>query len=344
MSLAIRQLGRTGAEVSELALGTLTFGRETDEDAAAQILHLYLDAGGNLLDTADAYGRSEEVLAPMLRGIRDEVLISSKVGLPSRRGPNSEGTSRLRIAQQLERTLRRLDTDHVDLYYCHAWDPVTPLEETLSALHGLVTSGKVRYLGLSNYFGWQIALALGVAALHDWIAPAVVTAEYSLIERGIEREIRSLCEHQGLALMPWGPLGGGMLSGKYRGGAAPGEGTRAGEASNSAATMRRRLAAARPAAVAEALHEVAAALGRTPAQVALNWALHRPAVAAAIVGVRTPQQLRDNLGATGWALDAADTARLDAVSAISPGYPASWEQRFGIRAGARPDREVELRP
>lgn len=343
MTLGVRRLGSTGAEVSELALGTLTFGRETDEAAAEKILHTFLDAGGNLLDTADAYGRSEEVLAPLLKGIRDEVVISSKVGLPIRPGANSEGTSRLRIHQQIERTLRRLGTDHVDVYYCHAWDPVTPLEETLKTLDSLVQQGKVRYLGVSNYFGWQIAMALGVAALHDWTAPSVVTAEYSLIERGVEREIRSLCEHQNLALMPWGPLGGGMLSGKYRGAGQPAAGTRAGEASNSAATMQRRLASARPAAVADAVFEIADRIGRTPAQVALNWTLHRPSVVAPIVGVRTLEQLQDNLGATGWQLDTADTEHLDEVSSISPGYPAAWEARFGIRAGARPDREVELK-
>jgi aryl-alcohol dehydrogenase-like predicted oxidoreductase len=340
VTLQLRQLGSTGVDVSEIALGALTFGREADEAASARILAVYLDAGGNFIDTADAYGRSEEVLAPLVKGIRDDVLIGSKVGLPTRPGPNAEGTSRLRVLRQIERTLRRLGTDWIDVYYLHAWDPVTPLDETLSALDALVRAGKVRYLGVSNFFGWQIAKAMGRASLHGYETISLVTAEYSLVERGAEREILSLCRHEGLTVMPWGPLGGGLLTGKYRGPDAP-DGTRAGSLSNSTATVRRRLADERNHAIAGAVREIAARTGRSPAQVALNWILHRPAVTAPVVGVRTPEQLADNLGAAGWQLDVADRDQLDAVSAIDPGYPADWNTRFGIRAGSRPDREVE---
>ncbi len=242
--LQLRQLGSTGADVSELALGALTFGREADEADSAKILGAYLDAGGNFIDTADAYGRSEEVLAPLIKGIRDDVLIGSKVGLPSPHGPlrraNSEGTSRLRVLRQAERTLRRLGTEWIDVYYVHAWDPVTPLDETLSALDSLVRSGKVRYLGVSNFFGWQIAKAMGRATFHGYETVSLVTAEYSLVERGAEREIMSLCRHEKLALMPWGPLAGGMLTGKYTDEASF-EGTRAGSGTNSTATVRGRL-------------------------------------------------------------------------------------------------------
>jgi len=245
------------------------------------------------------------------------------------------------VNQQIVRTVRRLGTDWIDVYYCHAWDPVTPLDETLSALHNLVSSGKVRYLGVSNFFGWQIAMALGIAALHDWTTPGLVTAEYSLVERGVEREIQSLCVHQNLALMPWSPLGGGLLSGKYRGADQPAEGTRASSVSNSTATVRRRLSDDRSTAIADTVHDIAERVDRTPAQVALNWTMHRPSVVAPVVGVRTLEQLQDNLGASGWQLDAADTELLDRASAIDPGYPAEWEQRFGIRAASRPDREVE---
>lgn len=341
VALQLRQLGSTGVDVSEIVLGALTFGREADEAASAKILAAYLDAGGNFIDTADAYGRSEEVLAPLIKGIREGVLIGSKVGLPTRPGPNAEGTSRLRVLRQIERTLRRLGTDWIDVYYLHAWDPVTPLDETLSALDALVRSGKVRYLGVSNFFGWQIAKAMGRAAFHRYETISLVTAEYSLVERGIEREILSLCRHEGVAVMPWGPLGGGLLSGKYRGGKVP-AGTRAGSISNSTATVRRRLASERSQAIAEAVREIAGRTGRSPAQVALNWVMHRPAVTAPVVGVRTPEQLADNLGAAGWHLDDADRDLLDSVSAIDLGYPAEWEARFGIRAGSRPDREVEV--
>lgn len=341
MSLAIRQLGSTGADVSELALGTLTFGRETDEATAETILRTYLDAGGNFLDTADAYGRSEEVLGPLLKGIRDDVLIASKVGLPTRKGPNTEGTSRLRIKRQIEATLRRLDTDWINVYYAHAWDPITPLDETLSALNSLVAAGQVRYLGVSNYFGWQIAKALGRAALHDWETISLVTAEYSLIERGAEREIQSLCVHEGLALMPWGPLGGGLLSGKYGESVSAPADTRAASITNSTATIRRRLADDRNHATATAVREIAARIDRSPAQVALNWTIHRPAVAAPVIGIRTVEQLVDNLGVSGWQLEGTDRELLDSASAIELGYPALWDRQFGIRAGSRPDREAE---
>jgi aryl-alcohol dehydrogenase-like predicted oxidoreductase len=345
MTLQGRQLGSTGADVAELALGTLTFGRETDEAASAQILRAYLGAGGNFIDTADAYGRSEEVLAPLIKGIRDDILIGSKVGLPSplnpRKGLNAEGASRLRVLRQAERTLRRLGTDWIDVYYVHAWDPVTPLEETLSALDSLVTSGKVRYLGVSNFFGWQVAKAMGRAALRGYETISLVTAEYSLVERGAEREILSLCRHEGLAVMPWGPLGGGLLTGKYAGDASF-AGTRAGSSSNSTATVRRRLANQRNQAVVAAVREIAGRIGKTPAQVALNWVLHAPGVTAPVIGVRTPEQLAGNLGAAGWKLGDDDRKALDAASAIDPGYPAKWEARFGIRAGSRPDREVEM--
>jgi aryl-alcohol dehydrogenase-like predicted oxidoreductase len=193
-----------------------------------------------LLDTADAYGRSEEVLGPLLEGLRDELMIASKVGLPIRRGPNTEGTSRPRVNQQIVPTLRRLGTDWIDVCHCRAWHPVTPPDETLSALHNLVSSGKVRYHGVSNFFGWQIAMALGNAALHDGTTPPLVTTESSLVERGVERDIQSLCVHQNLALMQRSPLGGGVLSGKYRGADPPAEGTRASSVSNSTATVRGR--------------------------------------------------------------------------------------------------------
>ena len=343
--LQLRQLGSTGADVSELALGALTFGREADEADSAKILGAYLGAGGNFIDTADAYGRSEEVLAPLIKGIRDDVLIGSKVGLPSPYGPlrraNSEGTSRLRVLRQAERTLRRLGTEWIDVYYVHAWDPVTPLDETLSALDSLVRSGKVRYLGVSNFFGWQIAKAMGRAAFHGWETVSLVTAEYSLAERGAEREIMPLCRHEKLAVMPWGPLAGGMLTGKYTDEASL-EGTRAGAGTNSTATVRARLSSRRNQATLQSVREISARIGKTPGQVALNWALHAPGVTAPVIGARAPEQLAANLGAVGWELDPADRQALDEASAIDPGYPAKWESRFGIRAGSRPDREAQI--
>ena len=334
MTLPVRRLGSTGAEISELALGTFTFGLDIDAATSRSILATYLAAGGNFIDTADTYDQAEEILGPLLKGIRDEVLIASKVGRPTGTGANEVGTSRVRILRQIERTLRRLDTDWIDVYYCHVWDPATPLEETLSTLDGLVRSGKVRYIGVSNFLGWQIAMAHGLSQARGWEPVSLVTAEYSLVERGVEREIQSLCLASGLPIMPWSPLGGGMLSGKYGNGVQPEAGTRA--ASTHSGMVRRRLDDARNHALAKVVREIAQRIGRSPAQVALNWVAHRPAVVAPVVGVRTVAQLTDNLAAVGWRLDSADSAALDAASAIDLGYPAEWNHRYGIRRDSPP--------
>jgi aryl-alcohol dehydrogenase-like predicted oxidoreductase len=319
----LRQLGRTGVRVTELCLGAMTFGREIDEPASRAILDRYLDAGGNFVDTADVYGggASEEILGRALGPRRDRIVLATKVRMPMGDAPNSSGASRRHLREGIEASLRRLRTDWVDLYQLHAWDPRTPLEETLSTLDDVVREGKVRYVGASNYTGWQLAKALGVATLHGWEPFASLQPQYSLVCRDLERELLPLCREEGLAVLPWSPLGGGLLTGKYRRSEEPRQGTRAADRTPSAFLMRERLKAERNFATAEAVGKVAAEAGKTPAQVALNWVLTRDGVTAPILGARTLEQLEDNLGATGWSLDADQERVLDEVSAIERGYP-----------------------
>ena len=322
--MEMRQLGRTGTRVSEACLGAMTFGRETPEGESAQILDRYLDAGGNFVDTANTYNRgaSEEILGRLLGGARrDRIVLATKCRMMMGPGPNQKGASRRVIREQVEASLRRLRTDWIDLYQIHCWDRDTPLEETISTLDDLVREGKVRYVGASNFTGWQLATALGVAHLHGWEPFVSLQPQYSLVCRDIERELIPLADYAGLAILPWSPLGGGLLSGKYRPGEAPPADTRATDDTPSALLMRMRMAEERNFAVAQAVADLAEDLGKTMAQVALNWVLHSPGVTAPILGARTVAQIEDNLGAIGWELDADARKRLDDASAIERGYP-----------------------
>ena len=321
--MELRPLGRTGIRVTETCLGAMTFGRETPEDESNAILDRYLDAGGNFIDTANVYNRgaSEEILGRALGSRRENIVLATKCRMPMGDSPNLQGASRRVIREQVEASLRRLHTDWIDLYQIHCWDANTPLEETLSTLNDLVHEGKVRYIGASNYTGWQLATALGVAKQHGWEPYISIQPQYSLVTRDIERELFPLAEYAGLAVLPWSPLGGGLLSGKYRAGEAPPDDSRAADTTPSAVLMRMRIQEERIFAVAHAVQDLAEDLGKTMAQVALNWVLHRPGVTAPILGARTVAQIDDNLGAVGWKLDADALARLEDASAIERGYP-----------------------
>ena len=340
MTLAYRPLGHSGLQVSELALGTVTFGREASEADSRLILDRFLDAGGNLVDTANVYGVSEDILGRVLRGRRSRVLLATKVGQPVG-GPNGEGVSRRHIHEAIDSSLRRLDTDWIDLYHIHCWDPATPLEETLSTLNDLVRTGKVRYLGVSNFAGWQLAKAIGVAARAGWEPIVSLTPQYSLVERGVERELLPACRSEGVAVLPWSPLGGGILTGKYGPGPDLPADTRATGWTNNTASMLRRLQDERNHVIADVVKQVAGDTGHSPAQVALNWLLHRDGVTAPILGARTVAQLEDNLGAAGWSLDPEHVTSLDDASQIALGYPYDWDASYGIRQGAKPDRDFE---
>jgi len=326
-----RPLGPTGLYVSELCLGTMTFGAESDETDSHAILDAYRDAGGTFVDTADVYtrGASEEIIGRWLArsGARDEVVLATKVRLPmvDRPGPNDEGLSRRYLTRAVEASLRRLGVDHVDLLQTHAWDPATPVEETLEALDDLVTSGKVRYLGVSNVTGWQLERMLTTARF-EGLAPIVsLQPQYSLLERGLELELGPLCVDAGVGMLPWSPLGGGWLTGKYHRDARPSGATRLGEDPDRGVEAYDLRNTEQTWQVVDALAEVAEAHDATMSQVALRWVTDRPAVASTILGVRTVRQLEDNLGAVGLVLDEDARARLDEVSApVVPGYPYAF--------------------
>lgn len=321
-----RYLGRTGLRVSELCLGAMTFGRETSEEDSYPLLDRFVEAGGNFIDTANVYsgGVSEEIVGRWLpHRSRDDFVIATKVRFATGEGPNDLGLSRKHILAAVEASLRRLQTDYIDLYQVHAWDPGTPLEETLGALNSLVQSGKVRYIGASNFGGWQLQKAVDLSRQMGWEPFVSLQPLYNLLDRAIEWELLPVCLNEGLGVIPWSPLRGGWLSGKYRRGmAAPPAGSRvemaekegwseAWNAYDNEHTWR----------VIDTLFEIAAETGKSVAQVSLNWLLQRPGVTAPIVGVRTMEHLESNLGATGWALSPEQMQRLNEVSEQLAPYP-----------------------
>ena len=325
-----RRLGNAGLLVSELALGTMIFGEQSDRgtapDEAERMIVRYLEAGGNHFDLANVYagGAAEEIVGRVLRGWRGQVVLTTKVRWPTGTGPNDAGLSRYHIQQSVEASLRRLQTDTIDVLYLHGWDALTPLEESLRAFDDLVVVGKVRYIGVSNFKAWQVMKALGLSDQHGWMRFIAAQYQYSLVVRDIESEFLDLCTSEGLGLVPWGPLGGGFLSGKYRAGQrpiSPTEGRLAAtpDAWEEAWSRRATEQNWRILAAVEAV--IAAHPGSTPSQVAIAWLLTRPAVASVIVGARTLPQLEDNLGAVDLKLTQDEIARLNEVSAIPVAYP-----------------------
>ena len=328
-----RYLGKTGLKVSELCLGTMTFGREINQRASHRILNRFVEAGGNFIDTADVYtqGASEEIVGRWLKGkARDDVIIATKVRFPMGDGPNELGLSRKHILAGVENSLRRLNTDYIDLYQVHCWDPATPLAETLSTLNSLVQSGKVRYIGASNFAPWQLQKALDLSRQMGWEPFISLQPLYNLLDRYIEWGLVPVCLNEGLGIIPWSPLRGGWLSGKYRRGmTAPPAGTRVEIAekegwSESWSVYDNE----RTWRIIDVLLEVAEEAGKSPAQAALNWLLHRPGVTAPIIGARTLDHLEDNLGATGWSLTAEQITRLTQVSELTLPYPYDFIAKF----------------
>lgn len=326
-----RRLGRSGLRVSTIAFGTGTFGAagnlavwgHTDLDGARRQLGMCLDAGVNLVDTADSYSRgaSEEILGRALEGHRDDVLISTKVRFPTGDGPNDAGLSRHHVVRSAEASLRRLRTDHIDVYTVHEWDGQVPLEETLRALDDLVRAGKVRYLAVSNYAGWQLMKALAVSDTHGWERFTGTQIYYSLESRDAEYELLPLAVDQGLGVLVWSPLAGGLLTGKYRRDTEPEQGRHLGDWHEPPVRDQARLYD-----TVDVLVAIAERRGISPSQAALAWLLTRPAVSTLVVGARTDAQLAGNLAAADVTLDADDLAALDAVSTPPLIYP-HWHQR-----------------
>ncbi|AYO82636.1 aldo/keto reductase [Methylobacterium brachiatum] len=323
-----RSLGRSGLKVPVLSFGAGTFGGSgplfgawgnTDVAQACRLVDICLEAGITLFDTADVYsgGASEEILGAALQGRRDRALISTKTGLPMGDGPNESGTSRLRLIRAVEDALRRLGTDYIDLLQLHAFDAATPVEEVLSTLDGLVRSGKVRYVGVSNFSGWQIMKALAAADRHGWPRYVANQVYYALVGRDYEWDLMPLGADQGLGALVWSPLGWGRLTGKIRRGSELPKGSRLHETARFGPPVDDE----HLYRVVAALDRVAAETGRTVPQVALNWLIQRPTVSSVIIGARDEAQLRDNLGAIGWTLTAEQSAALDAASAFTAPYP-----------------------
>jgi aryl-alcohol dehydrogenase-like predicted oxidoreductase len=332
-----RQLGASGLNVPVLSFGTATFGGgnqffkawgNTQLDEAKRMVNLCLDAGVNFFDTANVYSRgaSEEILGKALEGLRGRVLISTKATFPMSDQENDFGSSRLNLIKACEDSLKRLQTDHIDIYHMHGFDANTPVEETLRALDDLVTSGKVRYIACSNFSGWHLMKSLSVSEKYGWSKYIAHQAYYSLLNREFEWELMPLGINQGVGTIVWSPLSSGQLGGKYRRGQPLPENSRNQQGgSHGPATNFNHLYN-----IVDALDEVAAETGKNVAQVALNWLLQRPTVANIIIGARDEEQLKQNLGAIGWNLTTNQVKKLDAASELAPVYPY-WHQRQNLK-------------
>jgi len=333
--MEFRTLGASGLKVPVLTYGTGTFGGQgelfkawgaTDVKEATRLIDICLEAGLNMFDTADVYSRgaSEEILGHAIKGRRDQCLISTKATFSMGDGPNDLGSSRHHLLQAVEASLKRLGTDYIDLYHMHGFDAMTPIEEVVSTLDGLVKSGKVRYLGCSNFSGWHLMKSLSIAERYGQARYVTHQAYYSLIGRDYEWELMPLGLAERVACMVWSPLGWGRLTGKIRRGQAMPPVSRL--QSKVATDMGPPVADEYLYQVVDALDAVAKETGKSVPQVALNWLLQRPTVATVVIGARNEVQLKQNLGAVGWTLTKDQVAKLDAASATTPAYPY-WHQR-----------------
>ncbi|MGO4432126.1 aldo/keto reductase [Paenarthrobacter sp. RAF9] len=340
-----RTLGNSGAVVSNYALGTMTFGAEATEETSHAILDNYVAAGGNFIDTADVYsaGTSEEIIGRWLSRRpeqRDLVVLATKGRFPMGKAPNDVGTSRRHLTKALDDSLRRLGVEQIDLYQMHAWDPLTPLEETLRFLHDAVSSGKIAYYGFSNFLGWQLTKAVHVARAHGWNAPVTLQPQYSLLVRGIESEIVPASLDAKIGLLPWSPLGGGWLSGKYKRDEPPVGATRLGEnPTRGMEAWQARNDDPRTWDIVGVVGQIAADHGVSASQVGLAWLVDRPAVTSVILGARTVDQLMDNLAAADLELTSDETERLTHASqprvGVYPYGPMADEQRSRKIEGGR---------
>lgn len=326
-----RFMGRTGLKVSELCLGTQTFGWGADEPTAHALADRFVEAGGNFFDTSNTYneGESERMLGTWLksRGKRSQLVIATKVFFPAGEGPNDTGLSRKHLFEQIDASLRRLQTDYVDLYQMHCWDASTPLEETLRALDDLMTAGKVRYIGASNYTPSQLMRAVMLSEMNGWARFDCLQPEYSLLVRSTEWELLPLCRSEGIGVICWSPLAGGWLTGKYRRDEPAPPDSRVGREDRWDDQPEQR-ESERTWRIVDALDEISEARAKTPAQIALNWLLRQPGVTAPILGARTPAQLEENLGSVGWRLSDDELAQLDDASRIPLPSPYDFIDRY----------------
>jgi aryl-alcohol dehydrogenase-like predicted oxidoreductase len=316
-----RSLGGTGTVVSTLCLGAMTFGNESDEGASHAQLDRFVERGGNFVDTADVYSRgvSEEIIGRWLAArpaLRDQVVIATKGRFPMGDGPNDHGLTRTHLARALDASLRRLGVETIDLYQAHAWDPITPIEETMRFFDDAVRAGKIRYIGVSNFLGWQLQKAALLAQVRGLSPIVTLQPQYNLIARDIEFELVDVCRNENIGILPWSPLAGGWLTGKYRRDEVPTGATRLGEKPDRGMeAYAPRNAQDRTWQIIDTVRRVAEGRGVSMSQVALAWAADRPAVTSVILGARNLEQLDDNLGAAGLHLTESEAALLETASA-----------------------------
>ncbi|HEY0261366.1 MAG TPA: aldo/keto reductase [Lacisediminihabitans sp.] len=335
-------LGHSGASVSTQALGTMTFGSEADEATSGDILTAFVEGGGTFVDTADVYsaGASEQIIGRWLAAHPTEagqIVLATKGRFPMGAGPNDLGLSRRHLRTALEASLVRLGVEHIDLYQMHAWDALTPIDETLRFLDDAISAGKIGYYGFSNYLGWQLTKAVHVAKAHGWSLPVTLQPQYNLLVRDIEHEVIPAAADAGIGLLPWSPLAGGWLSGKYRRDVNPTGSTRLGEnPKRGMEAWDARNADERTWQVVDAVRAIADAHGASPSQVSLAWLGSRPAVTSVILGARTVEQLTDNMGAVDLDLSSDELDSLTAVSA-----PRIDEYPYGTAGVGQRSRKLE---
>ena len=327
-----RKIKGAGLNVPVLSFGTATFGGggeffkawgSTDVKEARKLIDLCMDNGVNLFDTANIYsqGLSEEILGAAIEGKRDQMLLSTKATFKMASGPNDYGSSRFALIRECEASLRRLKTDYIDLYTMHGFDSRTPVEETLRALDDLITAGKIRYIGCSNFSGWHLMKSLSVSERYGWAKYVAHQVYYSLAGREFEWELMPLALDQNVSTFVWSPLAGGALSGKIRRNQPPPAGSRSAQMDFVVSSKSEALFD-----IVDVLDQVSKEVGKSVAQVALNWVMNRPTVVSLVIGARNEEQLKQNFGAVGWKLSADQVARLDAASEVKPIYPY-WHQR-----------------
>lgn len=320
-----RLLGRTGVKVSELCLGTMTFGWKLDEEQSHRIMDRFTEENGNFFDTANVYnnGTSEKIIGSWLSGReREDSIIATKVRFTTGNGPNSVGLSRKHIMRSVDDSLKRLNTDYIDLLQLHAWDPLTPISETLSTLNDLVRNGKVRYIGASNFTAWQLAVSMEYSRSHELEEFVSLQPQYSMLVRATEYELLPYCIRERIAVLPWSPLKGGLLSGKYAEGMRePPEGTRLHAWKKRGMEWPWNSDGGYVWKTLDRIKEIGKETGKTPSQIALNWLLMNEAVTSPIIGASSIEQLEENLGSTGWFLSGDDIRSLNEVSSIYVTYP-----------------------
>ncbi|OBZ17413.1 aldo/keto reductase [Bacillus sp. FJAT-26390] len=319
-------LGKSGLAVSELCLGTMTFGNTTSEEDSIDMIDRFVDRGGNFLDTADVYvsGRSEEIVGKAIKNKRSDIVLATKVRMTTSANINGVGLSRKHIMDGVDASLKRLETDYIDLYQVHVWDHATPIEETLRTLDDLVTSGKVRYIGCSNFFAWQLMKSLAVSDVNRYVRFVSIQPQYSLVSRQMDREMLSLCLEEKVGIIPWAPIGGGFLTGRYNR-EEPTEGRLISKVGESAWVNR---ALDKNFLILDALLEAAKELDKSPAQVALRWLIQREGITSPIFGASKLEQFEDNMGSIGWEMPSEVWNRLEQISALPDDYPNRFIEKF----------------